>query len=106
MSMAIGHFAVGTSGTMVMFHLLPLRIRLKMRIAQVFLVILGGMWAMFPDVAQFTNILRYVNDNYWTKINLFKYIGVPDLTVLINRINAFHDSRWANICFFTSLWIL
>lgn len=29
MSMAVGHFAVGTGGIMVMFHMLPLRIRFK-----------------------------------------------------------------------------
>ena len=103
MSMAIGHFAVGTSGTIVMFHMLPLHIRIKMRIAQVFIVISGGLWAMLPDIAQYGNLLHYFNDNYWMKISRFLQIRVPDLTVFINRIQAFHDSHWANICFFHKL---
>jgi len=61
---------------------------------------------MLPDVAHFTNVLHYFNDNYWVKINLFQQTTVPDLTVFINRIHAFHYSRWANICFFTRLWML
>ena len=103
MSMAIGHFAVGTSSTIVIFHTLPLRIRIKMRIAQVFIVISGGLWAMLPDVAQFRNLLHYFNDNYWIKIGRFLRIGVPDLTVFINLIHAFHNSHWANICYFHQL---
>ena len=101
--MAIGHFAVGTSGTMILFHMLPLRIRFKMRITQVFIIVLGGLWAMLPDVTQFSNFMQYFNDNYWTKINLFHQIKPPDLTVFINLIRAFHSSRWANICFFHQL---
>jgi len=103
MSMAIGHFAVGTSGTMILFHMLPLRIRFKMRIAQVFIIVLGGLWAMLPDAAQFSKFMQYFNDNYWTKINLFHQIKPPDLTVFINLMRAFHGSRWANICFFHQL---
>lgn len=103
MSMAIGHFAVGASSTMVMFHMLPLRIRLKMRIAQVFIVVSGGLWAMLPDIAQFCGLLHYFNDNYWVKINLFQQIRAPDLTAFINGIHAFHGSYWANICFFHQL---
>ena len=103
MSMAIGHFAVGASCTMVMLHMLPLRIRLKMTIARGFIVILGGLWAMLPDLKQFSNLLHYFNDNYWTKINLFHQITPPDLTVFIDRMHAFHDSGWANICFFHRL---
>ena len=101
--MAIGHFAVGTGGTMILFHMLPLRIRFKMRIAQVFIMVLGGLWAMLPDVAKFSNFMQYFNDNYWTKINLFHQIKPPDLTVFINLMRAFHDSRWANIYFFHQL---
>ena len=101
--MAIGHFAAGTSGTMLLFHMLPLRIRFKVRIAQVFIIVLGGLWAMLPDAVQFGNFMQYFNDNYWTKINLFHQIKLPDLTVFINLIRVFHDSRWANICFFHQL---
>ena len=86
MSMAIGHFAFGTSCTMVVFHMLPLRIRIKMRIAQIFIVTLGGMWAMLPDVALLSNLLRRLK--------------VPGHTIFISYAHAFHASRWANICFF------
>jgi len=103
MSMAIGHFAVGASSTMVMLHMLPLHVRLKMTIARGFIVISGGLWAMLPDLGQFSNLMRYFNDNYWTKINLFRQITPPDLTVFIDRMYAFHASRWANICFFHQL---
>lgn len=103
MSMAIGHFAVDISGTMILSHMLPLRIRFKMRIVQVLIIVLGGLWAMLPDAAQFTNFMQYFNDNYWTKINLFHQIRSPDLTVFINLMGAFHGSRWANICFFHPL---
>lgn len=103
MSMAIGHFAAGTSGTMLLFHMLPLRIRFKIRIAQVFIIVLGGLWAMLPDTAKFSNLMQYFNDTYWMKINLLQRIRLPDLTVFINLIRAFHDSRWANICFFHQL---
>ena len=103
MSMAIGHFAVGTSFTMVAFHILPRRIRFKMVIAQVFITILAGLWAMLPDIAQFTNVMHHFNDNYWRKISLFQHVRLPDLTVFINLIRAFHNSLWANICFFHQL---
>jgi len=103
MSMAIGHFAVGASFTMVMLHMLPLHVRLKMTIARGFIVILGGLWAMLPDLGQFSNLMHYFNDNYWTKINFFRQIALPDLTVFIDRMYAFHASRWANICFFHRL---
>ncbi len=103
MSMAIGHFVVGAGSTMVMFHVLPLRVRLKMRIAQVFIVMLGGLWAMSPDITRFNSLLHYINNNYWMKIKLFRQIRAPDLTVFINRIHAFHNSRWANICFLHQL---
>ena len=99
MSMGIGHFALGASTTMVAFHMLPLRIRARMRIAQIFIVIVGGAWAMLPDIAQHTKLLHYINDHFWTKIGLFAKIGVPSLTRFVNRISAFHDSPWANICF-------
>lgn len=103
MSIPIAHFAVGTSCTMVIFNILPLRIRLKMRIAQVPIITLGGLWAMVPDIARFCNLMRSFNDNYWVKINLFGQIRAPDLTALINRIPVFHVSPWANICFFHQL---
>ena len=61
MTLAIGHFAVGVSGTMVMFHMLPLRIRLKMRFVQMFIVIVGGLLAMLPDLVQYTNVFYYIN---------------------------------------------
>ncbi len=103
MSLEIGHFAVGTSATLVMFHALPLRIRLKLRIAQVFIVMSGGLWAMLPDVAKFSNLLRNINNDYWMKVSLPRHIMLPDLTALINQVYAFHHSRWANIFFFHQL---
>jgi len=103
MTMAIGHFAVGVSGTMVIFHMLPLRIRLKVRFAQMFIIIVGGLWAMLPDIVQYTNVLYYIN-KYWTKIALFENTRFSDLTGFItgfiNRLNAFHHSQWANINYF------
>ena len=98
--MAIGHFAVGASGAMVLFHMLPLRIRFKMRLGQVFVIVLGGLWAMLPDIAQFTDLMHRFNDRYWVRVNVFKQTGLSDLTGFINRVDAFHHSRWANICFF------
>jgi len=52
---------------------------------------------MLPDLKQLSNLLHYFNDNYWTKIT------PTDLTVFIDRMHAFHDSGWANICFFHQL---
>ena len=86
MSMAIAHFAFGTSCTMGVFHMLPLHIRLKMRIAQMFIVTLGGMLAMLPDVTPLGNLLRRIR--------------VPGHTIFIKYMGAFHNSGWANICFF------
>jgi len=103
MSMPIAHFAAGASCTMVIFHILPLRIRIKIRTAQVAIIMLGGLWAMVPDIARSRNLLLRFNDNYWVKINLFGLIRAPDLTALINRIPAFHNSSWANIYFFHHL---
>ncbi len=40
MSMGIGHFAFGASGKLVMIQTLPLHARLRIRIAQVFIVLL------------------------------------------------------------------
>lgn len=100
MSMALGHFALGTSGTMIVFHMLPLHIRLRMRMAQTFIVILGGLWAVLPDIAKFTKYLQYLNDKYWTGFGLFQPTRFHDLTGYINKLKAFHDSPWANACFF------
>ena len=99
MSMAIGHFAVGTSATMVAYQMLPLQIRLKTRIAQFFIFALGGLWAMLPDLNKFTGVMYHLNDNYWTKIELFKGTILADFTVIINCIEALHESNWANIFF-------
>ena len=90
---------MGVTGTAAMYHMLPFRIRAKMRIAQVFVVILGGLWAMLPDVAQFAGYLRYFNDKYWTRITILKEAKFSDLSWFISRIEAFHNSRWADICF-------
>ena len=98
--MPIGHFAVGTSVTTAMFHMLPLPVRIKMRIAQVFIFILAGLWAMLPDVAQFTHLMHYLNAKYWVKIELLQQTRFSNLAGLINRIETFHHSRWANVCFF------
>ena len=99
MSLAIGHFAVGTSVTIAAYQILPLRIRMKLRVAQFFIYILGGLWAMLPDLSQYTGTMHYLNDNYWTKIGLFEETILADFTVLINRIDALHESNWANIFF-------
>jgi len=55
---------------------------------------------LLPDIAHLTNLLHYFNDKYWTKIGILQQTGVSDLTGLITRMEAYHDSRWANICFF------
>lgn len=99
MSMAIGHFAVGASATMVAYQMLPLRTRMKMRIAQFFIFALGGLWAMLPDLNKFTGIMRHLNDNYWMKIKPLQGTILSDLTGIINRIEALHDSKWANVFF-------
>ena len=99
MSMAIGHFAVGTSITMVTYQMLPLHIRMKLRIAQFFIFTLGGLWAMLPDLSKFTGTMHYLNEGYWMKIELFKGTVLSDFTVIINRIETLHESNWANIFF-------
>ena len=99
MSMAIGHFAVGTSATIVAYQMLPLHIRMKISIAQFFIFALGGLWAMLPDLNNFTGTMHYLNDNYWTKIEPLQGTILSDFTVIINRIEALHESNWANIFF-------
>ena len=99
MSMAIGHFAVGTSATMVAYQMLPLHIRTKTRIAQFLIFALGGLWAMLPDLNNFTEIMQHLNDDYWTRIELFKGTTLSDFTTIINHIEALHESSWANIFF-------
>ena len=91
--MGIGHFAFGASGTLVTIQMLPLRVRLRIRIAQVFIVLLGGAWALFPDLSKHTQRLKFINVRYWTKL------GLPNLDRFINLLSGFHDSRWANISF-------
>ena len=93
MSMGIGHFALGASGTRVMIQMLPLRVRLRIRIAQVFIVLLGGAWALFPDLSKHAQRLKFINVRYWTRL------GLPNLDRFINLLSAFHDARWANISF-------
>ncbi len=93
MSMGIGHFAFGASGAMVIIQMLPLRVRLRIRIAQVFIVLLGGTWALFPDLSKHTQRLKFINVRYWTRL------GLPDLDRFINLLSVFHDSRWANMSF-------
>ena len=93
MSMGIGHFAFGASGTLVMIQILPLRVRLRIRIAQVFIVLVGGTWALFPDLSKHAQRLKFINVRYWTRL------GLPNLDRFINLLSAFHDSRWANISF-------
>ena len=99
MSMAIGHFAVGVTATTVMYHVLPFRARAKMRVAQVSIVILGGLWGMLPDVAKLADYFRHFNDKYWTRLAILQETGFSDLSGVISHIEAFHDSRWADICF-------
>ncbi|MFC1872258.1 hypothetical protein ACFLYV_00845 [Chloroflexota bacterium] len=99
MSLAISHFSVGVSGTMFMFHLLPVHVRRKMSFAQVFIIILGGLWAMFPDLVQYSNVIHYIN-TYWMKFTLFENTRFSDLTVFINRLNTFHNDPLANINYF------
>lgn len=45
MSLALGHFAVGAAGTTVLLALLPIRVPFERT-----LVLLGGVWAMVPDI--------------------------------------------------------
>ena len=99
MSIAIGHFAAGTMATMTAYQLLPLRTRIKIRIAQYFIFSLGGLWAMIPDLNNFTELMHSLNEKYWTKIELFKGTIFADFTVIINGIEALHESNWANIFF-------
>lgn len=103
MSMAIGHFAVGTSATMLAYQMLPRHVRMKMRIAQFFIFALGGLWAMIPDLNNFTGIMHSLNDRYWTKIESFRGTIFSDLTGVINGMEALHESNWANIFFLHSL---
>ena len=103
MSMAIGHFAVGTSATMLAYQMLPLHVRMKMRIAQFFIFALGGLWAMIPDLNNFAGIMHSLNDRYWTKIESFRGTTFSDLTGIINGMEALHESNWANIFFLHKL---
>ncbi|MFC1945201.1 hypothetical protein ACFLWF_00440 [Chloroflexota bacterium] len=82
-----------------MFHLLPVRVRRKMSFAQVFIVILGGLWAMIPDLVQYSNVIHYIN-TYWMKFALFENTRFSDLTVFVNRLNTFHNDPLANINYF------
>ena len=99
MSMAIGHFAVGTGAIILAYQMLPLHIRMKLRIAQFFIFAMGGLWAMLPDLSKFAGIMHYLNDGYWMKVGLFKGTILSDFTIIINRIEALHESNWANIFF-------
>ena len=99
MSMAIGHFAGGAGATIVAYQMLPLHIRMKLRIAQFFIFTLGGLWAMLPDLSKLTGTMHYLNEGYWMKIELFKGTVLSDFTVIINRIETLHESNWANIFF-------
>lgn len=86
MSMAIGHFAAGASTAFVVFHLLPPRIRRK--VGQYgFVAILAGLWAMVPDLAQFTARLKSLHDSLWA--NLFF------LHQLMDRLDV-DDSAWVS----------
>ena len=103
MSLSIGHFAVGTSCTMIIFHTLPLRIRLKMRIAQPLIFISGGLWAMLPDLAHISNSVSYLNDKYLMNIGLLHGVRTSIIHSVTDLLQAFHISPWANICFFHQL---
>jgi len=100
MSMAIGHFAVGASVTVVAIQLLPLHTRMRLWIARVPLVIVGGILAMAPDLAQYSNAFYFFNTNIWSRINLFNETRIADLSGMIRLVEAFHDSKWANFFFF------
>lgn len=74
MSLEIGHFAAGASTALLAVNLVPPQIRRKAvsyGFDPGFAAILAGLWAMFPDAA-----------------------------VFVGRLKAFHESAWANICFF------
>ena len=43
--------------------------------------------------------MHYLNDNYWTKIELLQGTMLSDFTGIIDRIEALHDSKWANVFF-------
>jgi len=83
MSMGIGNFTYGASGTLVMIQMLPLHARLRIRIAQAFIVLLGGTWALFPDSSKHTQRLEFINVRYLTKL------GIPNLDMFINFLSVF-----------------
>lgn len=86
MSMAIGHFAAGASATFVVFHLLPPCVRRK--VGQYgFVAILAGLWAMVPDLAQFTARLQSLHDSIWANLFFFHE--------LMDRLDV-HDSIWVS----------
>jgi len=100
MSMAIGHFAVGVSVTVVAIQLLPLHARMRLTIARAPMVIVGGILAMVPDIVQYLNVFHFFNTNIWPRIALFQGTRIGDLSIVIRLIEAFHNSKWANIFFF------
>ena len=70
MSMAIGHFAFGAGTVLAGYQLSRPEIRRKGP-SKWLVAIVGGLWAMFPDLAKF-----------------------------VDGLEGFHDSLWANVCFF------
>ena len=86
MSMSIGHFAAGASATLAVLHLLPPRIRRK--VGQYgFVAILAGLWAMVPDISQFTARFKSLHDSVWA--NLFF------LHQIMDRLDI-NDSIWVS----------
>lgn len=98
--MAIGHFAVGVSVTVVAIQLLPLHARMRLSIARAPMIIAGGILAMVPDIAKYSNVFHFFNTNVWSRIELFQGTRIADLSGIIRLIEAFHNSKWANFFFF------
>jgi hypothetical protein len=81
-------------------QLLPLHARIKLSIARAPIVIAVGIWAMVPDIVQFTNVFHFFNTNIWSRIGLFQGTRIADLGGAIQLVEALHNSKWANVFFF------
>ena len=97
------HFAVGAGTTIVLVNALSFRFRLKRKIVQAGVFVLGGLWALLPDISHLRNIIRRVNNNYLKKMSFIPRFKSPHLTVYTDYTNALHYSHWADIFFFHRL---
>jgi len=63
MSLGITHFSAGASFTSVFILLVGWNVIYPFSIA-----ILGGVWAMIPDMAKLHPIFKWLHDPFWTNI--------------------------------------